>query len=89
MVMAFVSYFLRREVSDVSNLKAFDVDVRAYKTIRVDACDEHEARRLVEDPVNAEWVRDEKYGLTHTWDVTSVKQIGKSSSKHKGIVFGK
>lgn len=70
----------------MGDLKEFDVDVRVYKTVRVDARDEHEARRLVEDPENEEWVRDEEM---YTWDVIGVKQIGKSSSKHKGIVFGK
>jgi len=70
----------------MSDLKAFEVEVRAYKYIRVDACNEHEARKLVEDPVNEEWVRDT---LMHYWDVIGVKQIGKSGSKHKGIVFGK
>jgi len=70
----------------VNDLKTFEVEVRAYKYIRVDARDEHEARKLVDDPVNEEWVRD---ALMHTWDVIGVKQIGKSGSKHKGIVFGK
>ena len=70
----------------MSNLKTFDVDVRVYKTIQVDARDEHEARKLVDDPENEEWVRDAEM---YTWDVIGVKQVGKSSSKHKGITFGK
>lgn len=70
----------------MGDLKTFEVEVRAYKYIRVDAHDEHEARRLVDDPVNEEWVRDAEM---HTWDVIGVKQVGKSSGKHKGIVFGK
>ena len=70
----------------MSDLKAFKVEVRVYKYIRVDARDEHEARSLVDDPVNEEWVRD---ATMHTWDVIGVKQIGKSSSKHKGITFGR
>jgi len=73
-------------VLKLSNLKTFEVEVRAYKYIRVDASDEREARKLVDDPVNEEWVRD---ALMHTWDVIGVRQIGKSSSKHKGITFGK
>ena len=70
----------------MGDLKEFDVDVRVYKTIRIDARDEHEARRLVDDPENEEWVRDAEM---YTWDVIGVKQVGKSSSKHKGITFGK
>jgi len=70
----------------MGDLKTFDVDVRVYKNIRVDARDDREARSLVNDPVNEEWVRDAEM---YTWDVIGVKQVGKSSGKHKGIVFGK
>ena len=70
----------------MGELKEFEVEVRAYKTILVDARDEHEARRLVDDPENEEWVRDAEM---YTWDVIRVKQVGKSGSKHKGITFGK